>query len=464
MLRIGAARDECRDRADDECGGERHGRGEGEHGAPYGHPRPSRIEAHQLGRQHRAHGCHAPHGEQRPEQAAAQRQQQRLDELLPDDPPARCADRDAHGDLASTCRRSGEQQVRNVSTCNEQHEHDGGELGEHERARMLSVECVRVLDAHVPLGVILGILTLELLHDPVDVRIRLTYRHARREAPEHTGEESSVALAAEFPVERERRPQLGARRKYEARRHHTDDRARKVVDPHDATDDARIGAEPAMPETVAQDDDVRRIRVAGVVGGEHAAERRTRGEHMEIARCHAVAVDALGVVDTGEVRVEPPERRELAEAAIAPRQIEIVRRRHHGLIEAWIRRRHLGHDDEAGGILRRDRMKHERARHTVNDGRATDAEGEAEHRGGGEAFRADESASGESDVIEHGGSRVEGEPALTGCRVPKANSPQLMSFSARRAASTTARRSIAASLPAAAHSVATRSTAATNRP
>src|SRR5678816_2457362 len=115
-------------------------------------------------------------------------------------------------------------------------------------------------------------------------------------------------------------------------------------------------------------------------------------------------------------------------------------------------------------IRDRDRMKHERARNTVDDGRATDAEGEAEHRGGDEAFRADESASGESDVIEHGDSRVEGEPALMGCRVPKANSPQLRSFSARRAASTTARCSIAVSLPAAPHSLATRSTAATNRP
>src|SRR5207253_11514746 len=66
----------------------------------------------------------------------------------------------------------------------------------------------------------------------------------------------------------------------EARRQHADDRARNAIDNDAASDDRRIGAELAPPESVRQQDDV----VASsyrIVAGEAATERRLDAEHRK---------------------------------------------------------------------------------------------------------------------------------------------------------------------------------------
>src|SRR6185312_11120189 len=113
------------------------------------------------------------------------------------------------------------------------------------------------------------------------------------EPSEDAGEEAPVALAAECAVERLRRPELGAGREDEAGGHDADDGPRHVVDANDTTQHARVGAEVAAPEAIAQNDDVRRVDVARVVRGERTAERGGDAQEMEVARRDAEAVDTL---------------------------------------------------------------------------------------------------------------------------------------------------------------------------
>ena len=401
LLRIGAARHDRRHRADDERGRERHDDGERQHRAVDTDPRPAWIEAHQLRGEQRAQTGHAPHGEQRAHDPAHRREDQRLGELEADDAGARRAERDANGDLARPRHGAGEEQIGNVRAGEEQHERHGGELGEHVRPRMLAVERVCILDAHVPLVVVLRILALQLLHDGMHVGVGTADRQAGREPRQHAGEHTAVALAAEVAVERERRPELGARRKDEPRRHDTDDGARHVVDANDASQHLRVRAEVAAPHPVAQDDDVRRLGVARVVIGERATQRGTRAQQMEVARRDAIAVYALRLLDVGDAGLEGPERGQLAEALVAARQVDVVRGRHEGVVRARVRRRDFGDEDETSGIGGGDRVEDQRAGEAVDARRAADAEREADDRGGGETFGAKETARGEAKVGEH---------------------------------------------------------------
>src|SRR5690242_3070999 len=84
---------------------------------------------------------------------------------------------------------------------------------------MLAIECVGPLDPHVPLTVVLRVFTLELLHDAVHVGVRTRDRHAWFEPSEHATQKPPIAFATERSVERERRPELRARREDEAGRH-----------------------------------------------------------------------------------------------------------------------------------------------------------------------------------------------------------------------------------------------------
>ena len=76
LLRIGAARDERGHEADDQRGDDRDGGGERQHAGVQFHARPAGIEPRLLGGKNRAHGRDAPHGEQRSEESAGEREQQ----------------------------------------------------------------------------------------------------------------------------------------------------------------------------------------------------------------------------------------------------------------------------------------------------------------------------------------------------------------------------------------------------
>src|SRR5207253_8966427 len=112
---------------------------------------------------------------------------------------------------------------------------------------MLTVERVGPFDAHAPLAVVLGVLTLKLLHDAVHVGARAAEGYIGPKAREHATQQSSVALATEVAAERQRCPQFRPRWEDEVGRHHSDDRSRKVIDPHDPAEDSRVGREAAAP-------------------------------------------------------------------------------------------------------------------------------------------------------------------------------------------------------------------------
>ena len=65
-----------------------------------------------------------------------------LDEQLPDDAPARGAERDAHGDLARAVHRPRQQQVGHVGARDQQHEADRAHHREEHDADRSAVEAL----------------------------------------------------------------------------------------------------------------------------------------------------------------------------------------------------------------------------------------------------------------------------------------------------------------------------------
>ena len=168
----------------------------------------------------------------RPPRPLMTRQQHAFDQQLPDDAPARGAERDAHRNLARAIGRARQQQVRDVGARDQQHERDRAhQRQEHGADRSAVLLLVERLDARLDVLVGVGVLRLELLRDVDQLALRLLARHAGREVAERLQRTLSCASASRCPViVRQRLPDVGVERKLEAFRHHADDRRRHVVD------------------------------------------------------------------------------------------------------------------------------------------------------------------------------------------------------------------------------------------
>ena len=103
--------------------------------------------------------------------------------------------------------------------------------------------------------------SLEALLDGGEIRADLLVRNARAPARDDTN--VLVAAFVSPPLlERGRDPEVGALaheaewrvREADARRHHTDNRARAPGDRHRAVERRRVATEPAHPQRVAQHD------------------------------------------------------------------------------------------------------------------------------------------------------------------------------------------------------------------
>src|SRR5258708_27002541 len=94
------------------------------------------------------------------------------------------------------------------------------------------------------------------------------------------GERPAVAAGRLFRVERDRRPDLRAVREAEARRRHADDLVRLAVDDDGASDDRRVTVEAALPEAIADDDDMMTAERL-VLAQEAAAQPGADAERVE---------------------------------------------------------------------------------------------------------------------------------------------------------------------------------------
>ena len=207
-------------------------------------------------------------------------------------------------------------------------------------------------------------------------------------------------------VDRQGDPQLGRLRRVlrvvgrqlEAGRHHADDRVRPAVEVDRAPQNARIAAELAMPEPMAENRD-------GVLAGhvfrrrERAAEQRLRAQRVEQVGRDLPEPHPHGVAGSRQVDLPDVPRRHALHAAELRAVVHELRVGHPRLVPALP----LAPDHHAaGGFGVGERRQQNRVSDAEDRRRRADAERQREQRGRGEAGRPAEPAEGVSKVLLEG--------------------------------------------------------------
>ena len=154
--------------------------------------------------------------------------------------------------------------MSDVRARDEQHEPHRHEQRHERRPRVLDDVVLERHDADLHARrLVHGVLGAQLPRDLVHVRLRLLERHARLEPAEHR-EEREIARRLVRVVELQRLPDLRVGDEERFRRqpqpepfgHHADDGLIEAVEADPCADDVGIGAVAALPEPVAENDDL----------------------------------------------------------------------------------------------------------------------------------------------------------------------------------------------------------------
>ena len=172
----------------------------------------------------------------------------------------------AHRHFPLTGRSPREQQVRDVCAGDEQNEQDGARQHDEHRADASGCTGAQRLEVHLQTQVPridVRALALKFGCHPADVVVGLRKRDARLEPGNEPDREISGAVLDFARSEGHRHPERRrfahtgrCERKFEARRHDSDDGVRALVQPYDGADGFSVAAEAALPELMAQDDDI----------------------------------------------------------------------------------------------------------------------------------------------------------------------------------------------------------------
>ena len=205
---------------------------------------------------------------------------------------------------------------------------------------------------------------------------------------------------------KERRP-LRSARKVKIRWKDADHRAPLAIDGNGLPQQRGIVAEPALPQSVA---DQRNRRPAGrlLIGGKSPTQQRRHAESLEEPGGYTCRTDTLGIATVREVGRARTERGDFGETpALFPPLAHVgVGGRDRGL--ARFEARIVCPDDgEPVRFRKRQRAKQRGVDQAEDGGASPDAEREREHRHGGEAGVLQQLAEGEFEVV-HGSWSVVG--------------------------------------------------------
>ena len=390
----------------------------------------------------------------RPRRAAESGEEEALGQQLPDQPPPRRAERQAHGDLRPPRHRARKQQVGDVRADDQQDERD--DAAEHQdRAELAGVDAVHAAASGVHQELRNGrgvlrrkprlLLRRPLREERVVVRARGVLKDAGEIAvhlrggdawlqPAHHLDPPEIRGVEERPLQartRQRHLRLerhrhrdvrrlvdGLLHACELRREHADDGDRGVVDVHERAEDIRTAAKPRSPILVA-DDRRRRGRRAVVIRHDRAAQP---GRHSERA------VEVSGRQERRrDFRLAVDDHVDIADR----RAGKEVRHRLVGLDELPVHRvRERGVDSAAEGVGRREAVDECVGSHLVGPGRresnervriadgqrpeqqpvhgreksgvGANAKGQRDEDDGRPALRLQHHACGESKISQHG--------------------------------------------------------------
>ena len=220
-----------------------------------------------------------------PSAPPARREQERLDEELADQPPARRAERAPNGELPVPRRRLRQEQVRHVRARDQEQEPDRAQQDQQRRARRARE---RVLERHGhPVLEQIVALLVRLFVDPprdrADVAIRLRDRHAVAQARDRAVVVRRPARV--LAVQLGGHPEIGLRGETEPGRQHADDGKDRSIDLQVRLRKVLRRSEVLPPVAIADEDGGSRplLRVAG---GEIPPEDRLDVEDLQEAGRH----------------------------------------------------------------------------------------------------------------------------------------------------------------------------------
>jgi hypothetical protein len=238
--------------ADDER--RKHGESQGDEHGTRRQPKGDPVR-HELARLvHRLDHLERVASSRQPGGRAEQRERERLDEQLRENPPAARAERAAHGKLAQAGHRA---------RVDENGEIDRDQHGERTREQLTNAQRphhgwiaqLRVRrDAGSKGQSAFRTCRCRLLRHGGELRVRLLDRDAGRETPENL-ERGSLPGRVLEGVHAQRDPELVPAREFEAFRHDANDGPRNAAEAHRSTDDVGVPREMQLPRLVADDDD-----------------------------------------------------------------------------------------------------------------------------------------------------------------------------------------------------------------
>ena len=225
------------------------------------------------------------------------REQQALDEQLPNQARTAAAKRGTHGKLALARRRAHEQQVGDIRAGDQHHEADGPHQRQNHRLDVGDKVLVHRLQPQVETG---GLLDRKLLAqaggDHVNFLLRLSESDAITKAADDTLLDVDAGTGSE--VDAHRRPDVRRTLNVHARRkqhlepllEHADHLDPLLAERHDRADRRGISAKVALPELVTEDRHWRRWR------GPVRRRLSTGNTHIRGRRWRAVGVGEITTV------------------------------------------------------------------------------------------------------------------------------------------------------------------------
>ncbi len=304
-----------------EADGRQHGEQRRNEHHAYVHTR-LRVER-QRRRHQRREERHREHGDQDAERAAHDRQHHALRDQLPDETRPRRTKRHPQRHLAFLRGCPRQQQVRQVRAHEQQQAEAGTREDREHQAEARGHVVAHPEEADARLCVRLRVLAAEALRQHDELGPGPLEGDARFQPSDRV--EICIGAVREvlFP-QRQQRPHLhAAAGEIKAGWHHADDRPRCAVQTDFLAEDARVGAELRLPQSVADDRGVGVIRRACI---EDAAEQGLDSEHRQHVGRHLQDGKTTRLSSADQVQRVAGERAEVLERRAELLEITVVGR------------------------------------------------------------------------------------------------------------------------------------------
>lgn len=262
-------------------------------------------------------------------------QEQALHQELPSQAGHANAQRRPHGNLASARGGTCEQEVRHVRARHEQDERHGAKQHQQRWPHRAEHDRRERLDEHAS-GIVLRIIGFQLGGQPSELLLGRLQRRAGRETPHH--EDGVRPARVDLRVSLQRHPDVhvgadsavGERARVVGRRqdrehaeirvgrHDPDDRERRVVQDHGATEHLRVATVEAIPETLTEQHDVSAARTVLRRREPSAEDRASAEERQQVVRDGEGAQPAGVTTLRRQVDLPPRERPEPVDPLAQP--------------------------------------------------------------------------------------------------------------------------------------------------